>query len=383
MIPSSSAPLIFAQQFDASSASVVATAIMLGLAAAGPMMFTSALFLEFEDMNMAIVIAQVQLVAACVSLSFGVLCIVMMALCCRNLKSADPLRVLIFTYGIVTFVYESLMLWMNPLFYRFPCVAFNDHAFSSMAILVGWIQNVGQLVVVMLQFLLMMRVLNIGGSFFRTSAASVWAVLACLGFAFVPALLTIPNTIAEMCSIVGDRKRDIDVWANAIWIYFLILIMTVQGLCFRLNVRKSVTVQSDENDYAGVLGTDAEEEAEDEVIALQVVYSSLSTKPMTVIRGLIFTQFVRLAIRVVNTAQVLLNRSIVGSFAQMLVVEGFLEHLQLPVFTVLLVLDETFATDIIGGAHTLVRWWFSSGDVQDSVHVLRQPGVSRSTTSAF
>ena len=49
MIPTSSAPLLFAMRYSPASAELLASSILLGLVAAGPLMFAAALFLEHDE----------------------------------------------------------------------------------------------------------------------------------------------------------------------------------------------------------------------------------------------------------------------------------------------------------------------------------------------
>ena len=49
MIPTSSAPLLFAMRYSPASAKLLASSILLGLVVAGPLMFAAALFLEHDE----------------------------------------------------------------------------------------------------------------------------------------------------------------------------------------------------------------------------------------------------------------------------------------------------------------------------------------------
>merc|ERR1719159_32965 len=60
MIPASTAPLVFASEFDPSSEGIIATAILLGLALAGPNIFITALFLSDDAKDRTSTLIDVQ-----------------------------------------------------------------------------------------------------------------------------------------------------------------------------------------------------------------------------------------------------------------------------------------------------------------------------------
>eukprot|EP00928_Gymnodinium_smaydae_P073706 TRINITY_DN5685_c0_g4_i1.p1 TRINITY_DN5685_c0_g4~~TRINITY_DN5685_c0_g4_i1.p1 ORF type:complete len:721 (-),score=112.20 TRINITY_DN5685_c0_g4_i1:267-2429(-) len=336
MLPTSTAPLIFAQQFAPDSIVEVATAIMLGLVVAGPMMFGAALFLEAATTDMASTLTAVMLTTTSASLVCGILFLAMLAAVWHVWDLACPSKTLILSYALSLMAYEAFMLAMNPHVRLASCRAYNTNQHSVISTLLGWAQNSSQLMIIVLQFLLAVR--NVDQLELTSRKVSCAFISTCVLGGLLPAILTIPNTVTEMCSVAGDCQANISVWPNAIWVYCLLFTMCMIGLYDLIAHRKSKRL----NTAASTSGCVSEENPDKQEAAV-ICTSAFSEH---VVRGLTLMQIVRLLLRVVNTSEVLLGASITGSFAEMLVVEGVLEHLQLPILVVLMISDATFASDL-------------------------------------
>eukprot|EP00928_Gymnodinium_smaydae_P078291 TRINITY_DN6212_c0_g1_i2.p1 TRINITY_DN6212_c0_g1~~TRINITY_DN6212_c0_g1_i2.p1 ORF type:complete len:740 (-),score=92.50 TRINITY_DN6212_c0_g1_i2:158-2323(-) len=333
MIPASSSPLIFAQQFSPSCTVEVATGIMLSMVTAGPMMCGAALFLEAATTDMASTLTSVMLTTAIASLLSGVVFLAMVAAIWRVWDLSCPGRALILSYAAFLMVYEGLMLTMNPHVRLASCQSYNANQHSVISTLLGWTQNSSQIMIIFLQCLVATR--NSERFKMASRKVSLAAVSISVLGGILPALLTIPNTVTEMCSVVSEYEGTINVWPNAIWVYCLLLTMIVIGMYDMVVNRQNSSV-----DEPATPSSCASHKFEDEQKPRVVCARAL---PAHIIRGLSLLQFVRLLIRVVNTSQVLLGEYIMGSFAEMLVIEGVLEHVQLQILIVLMISDVTFA----------------------------------------
>eukprot|EP00928_Gymnodinium_smaydae_P073703 TRINITY_DN5685_c0_g1_i1.p1 TRINITY_DN5685_c0_g1~~TRINITY_DN5685_c0_g1_i1.p1 ORF type:complete len:714 (-),score=106.55 TRINITY_DN5685_c0_g1_i1:471-2612(-) len=350
MLPTSSAPLIFAQQFAPTSTVEVATAIMLGLVVAGPMMFGAALFLEAATTDMASILADVMLTTTIASLVCGAIFLAMLALIWRVRDLACPSRALILAYAGFLIIYEVFMLIMNPHVQTGPCHAYNANQHSVVSLLLGWAQNSSQLMIIALQFAVALSSRERFG--LASRKVSLAMISTCVAVSVLPALLTIPNTVTEMCSVVGECQGNISVWPNAVWIYCLLFSMVVLGLYDLVAPRQSSTRDEPTSTSSSSQKADGEQVAK---------VTSARAPPEHVVRGLILLQVVRLLLRVVNTSQVLSGAPVSGSFAEMLVVEGVLEHLQLPILVVLMIADVTFASDLSESVIRFSRVLFNTG----------------------
>mmetsp|Transcript_88933 Transcript_88933/g.272387 ORF Transcript_88933/g.272387 Transcript_88933/m.272387 type:complete len:763 (-) Transcript_88933:54-2342(-) len=380
MIPTSSAPLIFAQQYDAGSASGVATAILLGLVFAGPMMFAAALFLEDANENMTDVIVQVQFTINVVSLVCGAVFFALTAVVRYGWATRCPQRMLVLGYAITLVMYEAVMIVFNPQVRPASCQTYNQHfpknywvSMDTLGILVSFFQNATVFMVIAMQMMANHELQRPGR---RKPRASLPLAL-CFVAAVLPSFVTMPFTINEMCSQVDPAQPGKTVWPNAILCYILFITMVLLAIQYvvlhrtRRAARRDMAVADDSSASEGDKSGD-EHDSDDEVDAGggDAAPSDRSLLK-NVAHGLIFFLAIRLFIRVINTSQVIAANSVMGSFAQMLVVESVLEHGQLPILIALMFSDSAFPHELSSGLKQLP--WISRV-LQMRVRTAAKPG---------
>merc|ERR1712032_113120 len=111
-------------------------------------------------------------------------------------------------------------------------------------------------------------------------------------------MLTVPNTVGEICSLVAPPLGKVDLIPNAIWNFLLLGATLAIPLYGRARRRKP-----------------------DEPTSGEMCEG--------VVDGLVAFAVLRYFMQSVNTIQVMLGESIMGAFAQMLALENLLEHGQL------------------------------------------------------
>merc|ERR1740121_91981 len=201
MIPTSSAPLLFAREFDESAVELIATAVLFGLVLAGPLMFGAAVVLEgVQDFPHLLVTVELQ--TAAVGLVCGLFLILTLVLLRQHWGYQCPFRFLTAGLIVISFLHEAVSILMNPDVSTKPCEVYVEDPFSShygMALMM--LQTSFRVVV------LLLTLMALSG---RTPQASkrcgALMLAGSLLFGLICAFFTSPHTVAEMCHQVKPAQ---------------------------------------------------------------------------------------------------------------------------------------------------------------------------------
>jgi len=333
-IPTSSAPLIFASQFDPGAAEVISTAILLGLLLAGPVMFSTAILLT--DMGAsANDVAVVQFSTIVASLVCGTFFLVLLGVLRRDWGFFCPAKKLLALYGVMLMVYESLALFFNPQISPVLCDGYNRNSMSLPSLALSWMQSALALIRLVLQFLLVFgptKSPHNHGMGYMLSAA-------CLMLALIPAVVASPTTIDQICrrALTQEwRLIDEDVWTGLLLVASVTL--AVMGICKKRRDRRKSMAASEGN--GKTLPRSAKSVAEDP--GMQSRWVCEIPKDVIMPISVLFT--LQMLIRLVNSTTVLLSdiqrESPQGSFLLMLMLETLLDHGQLISLTLAVFLSQ-------------------------------------------
>jgi len=361
LIPSSSAPLVFASQFSPEVAELVATAVFLGLALAGPIMFTTALFIEApKGSSKDQLLGSVQLVCVSISLLFAAFASALLGF----VRSAwdrihSKRQVMLLGYALVLIVYEVMALFNNPEINPHFCESYITDRYTPMAVAICWIQNVARFLVLALQFETVRStgLPSVAASNQLRSGAA--AIALCIVLGCCPAFIVLPNTVNEICNVVGPTTWSSgSLWPNLIWNTLLLVttvVLAFWGICSKPQVADGKLYEAlpalEPASAADALPDDGE---------LKV---SEATHSITEI--LVAAQAVRFLMQVVNTYIVAVHTrgvlgsgtAVAGSFAQALVLENILEHSQLVVLVLAFIAKAGVLGREAGGLDGSVPGW--------------------------
>eukprot|EP00435_Cladocopium_sp_Y103_P074135 s206_g47.t1 len=370
-IPTSSAPIVFASQFDPEAAELVATAVLFGLVLAGPIMFITAYSLneQGDPKNSMKILRQVQFSADAGSIFCGLLFCACLLLVRQYWCFTCPAKQLLCFYGLVLTAYAAVSFSINPFISNATCEEFNDADLGTPLVVVfSWLQSTASCMLLVLQFM------HACGP--RVSTNEPWKGFAfacgCFLFALLPAFLATPNTINEICN--HEEFGSLQLCLNVIWSCVKLVIaasLAIYAMC-RVPRASSGSDSSSEGE------TDSIDSAEDlvqieqpEVRTAEVQRSAGSIESLEsgaadwrrlIPRGVILTitimNIVKVLTQVINAALVhfAFNKNM-GSFASMLLLESALEHAQLIVLMAALFFDAHFTSLLLAIAGLV----FSSG----------------------
>lgn len=398
MLPMGSAPLLFAAQLDPSAVEPVATAILLSFVLAGPVLFGTALFLEAADLDMTRLLGIVQLTCNVTSLACGVALLTILAVLRQEWGYACPGKFLVAAYGLTVFAYEALMVHMNPRINEHSCVAYDRNPWDPGGVAVCWLQNAGRFMVLVMQLVLLAEQ---HGATQKSLYCGTTTAAVCLLLALVPALVVTPNTVSEVCAVVELRptvRRNLV--GNSVFTLLLLLSFVGSVLAEMLQSRRmrrrAAEGASSVILAAGPRQSESEVEAEAQAQAPAAprggpgasrAGSSLGSgsegsssgsasaapsaqrpsteggsapwmcrPPRSVMRSLVMLQVLVFFLHSVNTLEIIQKRTVMGSFAQMLVLEGVLEHGQLVLLLVVIISDLRFCAHCWQVLPKLLPW---------------------------
>lgn len=317
-IPTSSTPLVFAEEYDPLSTERIASATLFGMVLSAPVMYVASIL--NDDQQMADILQQVFFHIDVTSITCGVILFLILLICFREWDWEDPTRFLLAAYGVVSFLYALLSFIHNPLVNQQPCLRHTMRVRTSLAIGVRWSQVASSLLVVSLLTLYVRK-----GHSPCQSPKEPWkarwlgliATVLSSVFAFIPAeVLIFPDLPSDFCATSGAALLP-TTFKSAVW-----------GLCllgvFAVLVAVGIKNRRAEDSLGNFRDECALRRLVRAVITWQVVGSFVST---------------------VNTILKLLNTSILsGSFQLMLIIGAILDQGQSIFFLFLVVHNGSFMT---------------------------------------
>lgn len=354
MIPTSSAPLVFAMEFDPSSVELMATAILFGLVLAGPMMLGSAVVLQgVPDFSKLLV--TVELETAVVGLCGGLLLLAALLILRGRWGYGDPFRMVVVGVIVVTIAHELTTLLMNPAVSPEPCKVYSEDPFASrFGFVLGALQTSCRVLILALTA---MALFGLGPRKSPLLGVGICAAAVALGVAL--AFFTVPHTIAEMCRQEGqvDLEHSIPPVANTVSDGLFLGLFCLCGGIWA--VRRSAAERTEGEQDAQA--PPSEEQLEE---AASTESCWLSKRLISVTQGLAFTQILLVFLQLVNTSVVRAEVPIDGSFQMMLLLEMMLQH-GFPVVLVLLLVSNCAFCEELKAAMRIscpCLFWFSSSD---------------------
>lgn len=349
-IPTSSAPLVFASQFDPGATELISTSILLGLILAGPIMFVTTLFLSSEDASTG-TLSLTQLSTIGASLVCGACLLALLSILRREWGWACPCKKLVALYAAVLLSYEALAFFFNPVVDGLLCENYSMDPWSPSSLVLSWLQNSVRIIMMVLQFALVM------GPKESPDAPGMGTMMsaACLGLSLIVAFLAGPNTIDQICHRDLQMGQDFRLVCGFVWTCLLLaasLGLAAYGICRKRREKRGkggaaaaeasssdsdessreVNAESASDSCEDVLprpsersGAPASEQCNSEGMCSNWVRQVPKDviKPMSVIFAL------TLLVQVVNTVTAIMAEVQGGSFMVMLILESLLVHGQL------------------------------------------------------
>lgn len=336
-IPTSSAPIVFASQFDPEAAELIATAVLFGLILAGPIMFITAYSLNEQDADSGLyTLRQVQFSADAAGIFCGLFFVGCLALVRQYWCFTCPAKQLLAFYGTVLMVYAAVSFSVNPIISATSCDAFNEmHLQTPWVIAFSWLQNSASIMLLVLQAMYACGPVRSSDA----PMAGLVIVCLCLALALLPSFFATPNTINEICN--HEEIGSLELCLNVVWSGLKLLIassLAIYALCFR----RPGLHRSDE--------TETETESSDDSCEVSEIWQSSSLAvdwqhlvPGGIILTITIMNIVKILTQVINAALVhFASNKNVGSFASMLLLESALEHSQPIVLLAALFFDANF-----------------------------------------
>ena len=224
-IPTSSAPIVFASQFDPEAAELVATAVLFGLVLAGPIMFITAYSLNDKGDSTASmrILQQVQFSADAASIACGLAFCACLVLLRQYWCFTCPAKQVLSALGLVLTAYAAVSFYINPLIST-ACDDFNATERTPIVIVFGWLQSSASCMLLILQFM------YVCGPKVSSNAPmkGLAFVCGCLLFALLPAFLATPNTINEICG--HEEFGSMQLCLNVIWSCIKLVVVISLGM---------------------------------------------------------------------------------------------------------------------------------------------------------
>jgi len=344
-IPSSSAPMIFASQFDPGATEEIAIAVLFGMILAGPIMFLTAVFLS-DTSNMDYLLGSVQASVDAISLVCGIFFFMALLILNRRWGFHCPVKQLIAWYAVTVTLYSAVSLGFNPQLDAQGCDRYNqDGLWSPMMLLHAWLQNSAALLLLMLHFFYAR-----GTS--RSSKKPILGVAlaaVCFVLAILPSVLAAPNTINEIC---GHQPMESELYGNLLWSCLKLLdvmaLVVLRVSCAGLQESKAA-----DTSYAIEESCSPTDEFQSDPEAQRFVQSQNSMNwhnlvPRKILVTLAMLNIAKILTQVINAAQVLfLHQRDRGSFAAMLTLEAIMEHGQMLILFLTLFFQPVFTSWIV------------------------------------
>uniref|UniRef100_A0A7S1S357 Uncharacterized protein n=1 Tax=Alexandrium catenella TaxID=2925 RepID=A0A7S1S357_ALECA len=348
-IPTSSAPLVFASQFDPGASELVSTAILLGLILAGPIMFVTAIILS-DSSSMMGTLNLTQLSAISASLVCGAMLVVLIAILRREWGFWCPCKKMIAAYTAVMIAYEALALFFNPSVVSGLCDNYRMNFWSPVALVLSWLQNASRLMLLFGQFAL------VTGPDESEHAPILgnMVLLMCLGFAVVVAFFAGPNTVDQVCHKDLDMGSDFRLISGFVWTCLLLLASLVLATIGILRRRKRAQTKA----HAKEALDSSDSESSEDVRACEAPSAPSASGdaarqqcPMWLVKlpkdvllpmSIVFT--LTLLTQFVNTSLVINGAMGSGSFLVMLILESLLVHGQLVYLALSVFLSENMTS---------------------------------------
>eukprot|EP00930_Biecheleria_cincta_P029190 TRINITY_DN20319_c0_g1_i1.p1 TRINITY_DN20319_c0_g1~~TRINITY_DN20319_c0_g1_i1.p1 ORF type:complete len:427 (-),score=53.93 TRINITY_DN20319_c0_g1_i1:324-1604(-) len=325
-IPTSSAPIVFASQFDPSSTELLATAVLFGLILAGPTMFLTAICLN-KGTDMHSLLANVQLSSDTLSLTCGILFLLALLLLRARWGFQCPTKQLVFWYGVTVTFYAALSFAINPHINASACQKSNANPHFALVTIFAWLQSSAAVMLLVLQYMLVC-----GPEMSpRRPLKGLCMAAACCAVGLLPALFADPNTSNEVCEHSPQKLR---VELNLLWSILKMLVVAVLGaLSIARQEKDSTSPDSDPES--------ASSGSEDDWCSISNDWYSIS--PRSLLLSLVTMNAIKILTQVVNAALVSFDMPMdSGSFAAMLMLETILEHGQMIVLFLTLFFSGSF-----------------------------------------
>merc|ERR1740121_610316 len=379
MIPTSSAPLLFAREFDQSAVELIATAILFGMVLAGPLMFGAAVVLEgVKDFPQLLVTVELQTAAA--GLVCGLFLVLTLLVLRRHWGYECPFRFLIAGLIVISFLHEAVTFLMNPEVSTKPCEVYIDSPSSShYGFVLSMLQTSFRAVV------LLLTVMALSGRAPQSSKRYGALMLAgSLLFGLICAFFTSPHTVAEMCQQVKpaqDKGAETfpplaDVILDVVFMLLFVVGGGVWVLCGSakqegapdLEEESSSAEERSERGDSFREGEDGERAEAAEHVA-PPPKGWLEKWPKAVVQGLAFAQIVLVFLQLINTTVVMSTTAIVGSFQMMLLFEMLLQHGFPVIMMLLLVSNMSYCMHLKAVVRGICPWffWSSAADDEEAV----------------
>eukprot|EP00929_Paragymnodinium_shiwhaense_P031871 TRINITY_DN17767_c0_g1_i7.p1 TRINITY_DN17767_c0_g1~~TRINITY_DN17767_c0_g1_i7.p1 ORF type:complete len:529 (-),score=45.61 TRINITY_DN17767_c0_g1_i7:526-2112(-) len=325
-LPTSSAPLIFAQTFTPALEGRLASAILMGLVLVGPLMYATALFVQdISTADMAGLIMLSHFTSAVVGCSFCLPFLILLCILGADWGWGCPLKTPLALYVITLAVYIVFMLAVSPQFSEVVCREYNEAGGRTLAAYcLCWLQNVGQLLVFGMLFLLR-RYRNAPHEdkydINSHSRREMPVILASLVLAIVPGILTVPSTVNEMCADVAPKLQGQSLIPNLVWTT-VSLVLTLVFFTFAFKSTRSLS-GGERQDEASSSETDLTQRMEhhDASPRDEAVREWQMRVPTNIIKQIFIVQTLKLLMQVVNTCQVWTGQELAGSVAETLILE--------------------------------------------------------------
>ena len=229
-IPTSSAPIVFASQFDPEAAELIATAVLFGLVLAGPIMFITAFSLlndgESDSMN---ILRQVQFSTDAASIFCGIVFCACLVLVRQYWCFTCPAKQMVAFYGLVLTAYAAVSFSINPFISDTTCEEFKvTHLRTPLVLLFSWLQSSASCMLLVLQY-----IYACGGKVSSHKPALGFAmVCGCLLFALLPSFFATPNTLNEICG--NEEFGSLELCLNVVWSCIKLVIISslaIYALC--------------------------------------------------------------------------------------------------------------------------------------------------------
>mmetsp|Transcript_41879 Transcript_41879/g.135510 ORF Transcript_41879/g.135510 Transcript_41879/m.135510 type:complete len:793 (-) Transcript_41879:177-2555(-) len=224
MLPSSSAPLIFANQFAPEIAELIASAVLLGLIAAGPFMYGTAVFLQSQDISMTDAVISVHIQTSFVGLLCSLLFLLMLLVLGPQWGCRSPLKVLLGSYGVLLALYAAAIFLASPQLGSGFCSAYNrSGGWTPVALLIGWLEHAGVLIVFGLQWQLLSRKRGCVEEG-RGLIVVLWTLVVSFVLGLLVALVTVPSVASEFCTEAEPKLAPVSLTGNLIWKAALLIV---------------------------------------------------------------------------------------------------------------------------------------------------------------
>lgn len=234
-IPTSSAPIVFASQFDPEAAELIATAVLFGLVLSGPIMFVTAYSLlnngKSGTASSMYILQQVQFSTDAASIFCGIAFCACLVLVRQYWCFTCPAKQMVAFYGLVLTAYSVVSFSINPFISDTTCEDFKvTHLRTPVVLLFSWLQSSASCMLLVLQYFYVC-----GDKVSSNQPAMGFAmVCGCLLFALLPSFFATPNTLNEICG--NEEFGSLELCLNVVWSCIKMVIISslaIYALCRR------------------------------------------------------------------------------------------------------------------------------------------------------